>query len=72
MKSSHNGFSLMEVLVAMVIFSISALAISFVVFRSECHGQNASSMIVDCVIKRLDWRTSPWRHLWCHPLGCLS
>ena len=20
-------------------------------------------MIVDCVIKRLDWRTSPWRHL---------
>jgi short subunit fatty acids transporter len=49
-----------------------SLGISFVVFRSECHGQNASSMSVDCVIKRLDWRPSPWRHLWCHPLGCLS
>jgi len=48
------------------------LGISFAVFAQECHGPIASSMIVDCVIKRLCWRTSPWPHLACHPVGCLS
>src|SRR5215813_15008651 len=45
------------------------LDISFAVFVEECHGQIASSMIVDCTVKRLYWRTRPWRYLSCHPLG---
>ena len=44
MKSSHNGFSLMEVLVAMVIFSISALAVtSLMVNHTKLVPLNAQS-----------------------------
>ena len=52
--------------------SSDALFISFVIFGQECHGELASSMIVDSNIKRLYGRIWPWRHLWCHPLGRLS
>ena len=44
MKSLHNGFSLMEVLVAMVIFSISALAVtSLMVNHTKLVSLNAQS-----------------------------
>jgi hypothetical protein len=48
------------------------LGISFAVFVEECHGNIASSTIIDCTIKRFSWRTLTWRLLSCHPLGCLS
>src|SRR5215210_2564126 len=48
------------------------LVISFAVFVEECHGNIASSTIVDCTVKRFSWRIVTWHSLSCHPLGFLS
>ena len=49
-----------------------ALDISFAVSVQECHDNIDSSTIVDCTVKRLNWRISTWHLLSCHPLGFLS
>jgi Mrp family chromosome partitioning ATPase len=57
----------------LIIFDCPAdLGISFAVFIEECHGNIASSTIVDDTVKRSCWRILPWCLLSGHPLGCVS
>jgi hypothetical protein len=48
------------------------LGISFAVFAWGCHGNGASSKIVDCTVNYFCWRTLSWLHSSSHPLGSLS